>query len=407
MRRLKFLLFILIFAFFVPFFSFADSESQSQLNLEVTSQPNATQENVGQGGGALLIFKIKNPFVSNITVDSANISWLTTKLSACQLFWGETSEYEKGAISETNYVINHLVKLDNLDSFKKYHFKITCVDKGMEKDQAQDEEFETLYILNNVSNFRAVSENQKIILSWKNPPDKNFDGVKILRSNTFYPLNINDGAIVYEGYSNYFEDLNVYSGKTYFYTIFTVDKNKNYSSGAIVSKGVGKESAEPPIIDKEPKDNAGSQDLNFSLNGLNLKNGNTKPMEFPSGSSLNILTDCREISNVKSAIIKLKGEKKDSSENISSFILEIKQDSNSCDSSFLALEKPGKYTLEILVLDSKNKIIQKISTEIVILSNSQNVPAESSIVIIAIISIMTFFMFWFLFNNKKTAPTRF
>ena len=69
-----------------------------------------------------------------------------------------------------------------------------------------------------------------IKLSWKNPKDSDFFGVKILRKGDDYPQTVNDGTLVYSGANESYEDINLQADTEYFYSIFSYDYDNNYSS---------------------------------------------------------------------------------------------------------------------------------------------------------------------------------
>ena len=87
----------------------------------------------------------------------------------------------------------------------------------------------------NVSNFTATSGDGHISLSWSNPGDADFAGVKIQRSTTYYPADENAGDNVYNGTGTVFVDQNLNNGTRYYYSAFSYDTSLNYASGALAS----------------------------------------------------------------------------------------------------------------------------------------------------------------------------
>ena len=81
-----------------------------------------------------------------------------------------------------------------------------------------------------VLNFIAVPENQRVILSWGNPHNPDFSGVRILRKTTTYPQNMNDSMIIFEGVDSTFIDQNLDNDTTYYYCIYTFDVVSNFSN---------------------------------------------------------------------------------------------------------------------------------------------------------------------------------
>ncbi|MBU2010098.1 fibronectin type III domain-containing protein [Patescibacteria group bacterium] len=98
----------------------------------------------------------------------------------------------------------------------------------------------------NVSGLQIVfHDDDKVELSWVNPPDIDFDSVRIMHSTVFYPDDPVDGMVVYEGDHTEVIDTEVIAGVKYYYTIFAKDVNGNYSSGAIGSIEIPVPPAEP------------------------------------------------------------------------------------------------------------------------------------------------------------------
>jgi len=91
-----------------------------------------------------------------------------------------------------------------------------------------------------VSNLRAHISGDNIIIYWDNPNDVDFEKVRIIRNDTFYPVDTFDGWFIYEGDGNSVVDSGVASQNgTKYYTVFSYDRLGNISSGAVVSVYVG------------------------------------------------------------------------------------------------------------------------------------------------------------------------
>jgi hypothetical protein len=99
----------------------------------------------------------------------------------------------------------------------------------------------------NVSLLTATPGDARVTLNWTNPVDADFAGVKLLRKTTAYPLDENDGTLVYTGNGITFLDLGVTNGVTYYYAVFAFDNVPNYSSGALANATpVGGPDTTPP-----------------------------------------------------------------------------------------------------------------------------------------------------------------
>jgi len=85
-----------------------------------------------------------------------------------------------------------------------------------------------------VTNFQAQPGDSQILLTWQNPPDSDFVGVRVLRKTTSFPVSPTDGTLVYNGKKNSSVDTKLSNAQTYYYTIFAYDKVPNYSQGVTV-----------------------------------------------------------------------------------------------------------------------------------------------------------------------------
>jgi len=83
-----------------------------------------------------------------------------------------------------------------------------------------------------VSAFVAVSGDGSISLSWTNPSDPDFQGVRIRRSDSGYPSSPSDGTSVYDGNGTQATDAGLTNGITYYYAAFAYDDLLNYSAAA-------------------------------------------------------------------------------------------------------------------------------------------------------------------------------
>jgi hypothetical protein len=376
-----------------------------------TSMPTPTP--ITGGSFAYLANYIKN-IVATPSFNSAEISWQTEKPAICDFYLGKTQEYEKEIIFETNYKTIHAVNLDSLDLSARYHFKINCKDGSNLEIYSQDLQFKTRGIINNANNFKAEGEDGKISLTWDNPPDENFAGVIILRRTDFYPLNINDGTAIYEGARNYFEDENLVNSVTYYYAIFTEDKDNNFSSGAVASaiphgeKPIAIISPFIPTLSTTPKIPAPTPeqvkkitigDFSFSANGNNIPVENGSTIEVPPGESLNISADCTKFSGIKTILIEMQNNEK-----ISSYILRQEGNEKFCNVSIIPPQNAGSYPLKILIINYKNEIIDGIIAEIKISGKNEAPLAFTGSVSLRIYMLIAlaaaFLLLWFLARKR-------
>lgn len=84
----------------------------------------------------------------------------------------------------------------------------------------------------NVSGFSVTAGDTLVNLSWTNPGDSDFSGVRIVRKTGSYPAGIADGTVVYNGTGTSYVDTGRTNGVTYYYAAFSYDLVPNYASGA-------------------------------------------------------------------------------------------------------------------------------------------------------------------------------
>ncbi len=197
------------------------------------------------------------------TVDGVIISYETSAHIRGIIRWGQTMSYELGSLAERAFSQKHETQIVGLLPGTSYHFVIEGEHGMGVMGELARRSFTTLPIDDafpppNVSNLRAVQEGSDIVLSWQNPTATDFEYVRILRSNDFYPSDTADGWLVYEGKASLARERGVaVPGSHHYYTVFSYDSRGNVSSGAVVTlsipvaavdSGEGASSS-PPLID--------------------------------------------------------------------------------------------------------------------------------------------------------------
>lgn len=104
-----------------------------------------------------------------------------------------------------------------------------------------------------ISNFQAKADDKKVLLSWVNPIDTDFVGVRILRKTEGYPSSPTDGVLVYSGGGTTYEDTGLTNDVTYYYRAFSFDWDKNINDD--ISQQVSATPTEPKIYGVEIDEN--------------------------------------------------------------------------------------------------------------------------------------------------------
>lgn len=333
----------------------------------------------GGGGGGPLPKETAAPAISEIKYTAPDpetiiIEWKTNEPATTELDFGMTPEYELGKLTAEpgNLVQNHKIIIRDLKSDTTYYFRPRV--KDLRGNETIDKGFiyTTPDILApaNVSSLKAVPSDKKIVLQWKNPSDKDFEGVKIQRSAAFFPENKDEGENIYDGKGEIFIDNNLENGKRYYYTVFSYDKNGNFSSGAIVSEVPRAAGAVPttttPVIPPEiipptevpnippelippiPKEKVEILDfskvLSFTVakGTIELKPDEENKIKILPNVALKISIAKEKLSPFLKSIIATIGE--------SSYLLKINKKGDAYETSFITPGELGKYALNVLNL---------------------------------------------------------
>ena len=76
---------------------------------------------------------------------------------------------------------------------------------------------------------------RSIKLTWVNPSDTDFAGVKVVRKTGGYPDNVGDGTVVYNGTAMEYVNKYLSNGTDYYYKVYAYDEGENYANGVPAS----------------------------------------------------------------------------------------------------------------------------------------------------------------------------
>lgn len=125
----------------------------------------------------------------------------------------------------------------NLQNGTEYFYRIFIYDK--QENYNNDEEAILKGTPRNygytgaLTGVRAEAGNGKIKIFWGTPSDPNYAGMKMLRKEGSYPENITDGTVVgtfVNKGDQHFQDNNLENGRTYFYKLFSYNKQEVYNN---------------------------------------------------------------------------------------------------------------------------------------------------------------------------------
>ena len=377
----------LIFA--TLFFSFAPYlyavEDQFQVSQLVTDAPAASTtppttggSTSGGGGGS---GPQSNLIISNFLVQpgltDVRIRFETNLQVLATTYWGLSTNYGIGTLEGTQFLKNTDIKLERLLPDTKYHFKIGLIDEFGRFSLIDNQEFTTLPLLTpeNVSNLKATPDEKVITLTWKNPLT-NFESVRILKSDKFYPRDPFDGKVIYEGVGEKFIDTEVVADTRYYYTAFSKNKFGNYSSGAVADAMLLKPGEQVTIRDLFggvlllPEElihplikELSLLDVDFIQDGVKLPVINDI-VDIRGDRSLIISIDYHKVPEILKTITVTLRDPVDAEKSFS-FLLRVNKDKTAYEAHIAAFDRPGRYSFGIAILDYKNQGLKKLAGALV------------------------------------------
>ncbi len=176
-----------------------------------------------------------NIFIDSIitTPSTIKIIWKTSAPTMGSLTWSNGSGFNLGSLQEVGYTTTHTLVLNNLLADTSYSIALTATDlEGLSRVYNLNATTEKITIVfEPVTDFFVSPRDSGVILSWKNPPT-DFEYVRIVRSDDFFPGTPYEGEVIYEGSAQSYFDSEIESDVRYYYSIFVKGKN-GFSPGVL------------------------------------------------------------------------------------------------------------------------------------------------------------------------------
>lgn len=361
------------------FDSVLNISSQSAPASATTLEEIVTPPDNGQNTSGTLIFSLLNLKVEP-SLYSALIRFETNLYSQAVVSWGLTPDYEMGSLAEQALIKNHSIIIEGLNPSTLYYFRIELTDQYGRKIFLTSQSFITKSLPDttppqNVTNLYAIGNDQTINLSWVNPKI-DFDEVRIVRSDKFYPKDLVDGKIIYEGRDERFVDTDVIYGKVYYYTLFAKDSSGNYSSGAVAKGRLYKIGEKPDQgnLFEDVKELADSLvhplirsltllDIDFFQNGKKLS-VNSNSVQIQGDRELRVSLDYDKVPEILKTIAITMRDPDDKSKTFS-FLLRVNKDKTAYEAIIAPLGRSGNFEFGVSILDHKNQGLKKMAGVIV------------------------------------------
>lgn len=352
------------------------NDSGESLSASATTLSPSTPTTPSPGGGVISSLRIINTNVST-SESGAVLTWQTNRFAVSSLSWGKTRDYELGTSVGVFFLTSHVASINFLEPGGKYFFRISARD-SIGRETFFDGEFETIGIsseFQNPINFRGTPLEKDILLEWNNPITPNFEEVRILRSDKFFPSDPYDGEIVYEGRGSSYLDQDVEIGKRYYYTIFAKSVDGRYSSGAITQAMISATGEIIPpikdIFDELPKaptvhpviERLSLIDFDFIQEGKIQSFFEGETVIIDGTKNLTVSLDYGKVPEILKTILITLIDPEDS-EKVFSFLLRVDEDKSRYSATIGPLGKSGTYGVRISIIDYKNQGLKKIEGEL-------------------------------------------
>lgn len=344
--------------------------------------------------------------------NSSIFTWQTNLPSRYTLRWGLTKNYNYSLVSDDILLQYHSVEIEGLQSNTTYYYELLAYDdKGKEYILSRNQ-FSTLDVVDttpplNVSNLKAIGENNDVRLTWKNPVDKDFAKVRVVRSHLFYPENTAAGYIVYEGAGEEVLDFGAFRlSPNQYYTVFSYDYDGNISSGAIVfinQKGEAEvvDISDLEILDIDLKNVILVQEgRHFSLADEDLLIDGSKPLTI--SIPYDVLPE-----HLKTITVTFTDPDNDNSK--FSFLLRVNKDKTAYTASLAPFYDKGNFKISISIFDYQTKLVKGLEA---VIESQYALATESmttftyylerlAVYIIWFFGLFFLLLVWYLFSRKN------
>ncbi len=190
---------------------------------------------------------ITNTSIQSITGNTATITWTTDEPATSQVFFGLTNTYGSSSIENQTLETSHSHVLTGLTEGTDYHFSVSSADVSSNTSTSNDDTFSTSTLESvdstppaDVTLFIASGEDRQMVLTWINPSDSDFVGVRLRFRADRFPSDLNDGALLSDIVGDPAQNMRIVhsglaEGTTYYYLAATYDASGNFQTTAFVS----------------------------------------------------------------------------------------------------------------------------------------------------------------------------
>lgn len=345
------------------------TSSTTTLPVVATSTPTTTSSSGGNGGTSLSPIPLEILGVqTEVTDTTAVILFDTPGFAIASVRYGRTPQHELGGLANERYEKNHSFTVTDLEPYTKYFFEI-LVSNQRGDVLTYTGSFETQSLTDtappaNVSNFRAIIENDDVVLEWLNPDELDFDRVRVIANDSFYPVDIADGKIIYDGAGEGARHENVHPEHSMmYYTIFALDEEGNQSSGAIASVrwpgATAIPSPDSPDVPSDEVPELSFENLEFIQNGR-VRQGYQERVDIDPHRPFTIRLPYRAVpEHLKTITVALSDPTDETL--VFAFLLRVNEEKSYYEATIGPLERAAEFPLRFSLFDLKTKTISEFT----------------------------------------------
>lgn len=225
----------------------------------------------------------------------------------------------------------------------------------------------------NVINFTATPLEKNILLSWNYPEDSKITSVRIVRSDKFFPNDISDGEVIFEGDVESVLDNNVILGQQYYYALFAKNQMGLYSSGVLAQARLSPlGDITPPLTPSEIFENipiipttdpviSGLSLLDFDFIQNNRKIVQVDGIVPVDGTqNLTIRLSYDKVPEILKTIAITLTDPSDKTK-VFTFLLRVNENKTAYEATIASLGRSGDYKLNAIILDYKNQGLKRLN----------------------------------------------
>jgi hypothetical protein len=168
------------------------------------------------------------------------LDWTTNIPTRYMVRWGRTDSYTGGYISNESYSISHVTSITDLEPGTRYEYEVIGYSPAGIAISLKKGSFTTIgqdipRVVQNVERLTATVSGEDVRLDFSMPESELGARVWVVRSYLGFPVDLYDGAVVYDGTArSVFDEAALRVKAVQYYTVFVIASDGTVSSGAVV-----------------------------------------------------------------------------------------------------------------------------------------------------------------------------